>query len=201
MDEQKVETRGRKKGQKDSKPRKPRSDHPVPIWSQTPVLAKGYNGALISNLVQIVGEPELHDPDCIERWERFKAYLRLCAEQDMKVGNQMSYLAAGLNRWDIDKWTTCGNADKVELIKKIRQICTVYREQLMADGKVNPAVGIFWQKNYDGLKDQVENVVTANMPMGGEVTGRDAERLAETYLGNADGALPSSENMPKCDDK
>lgn len=33
------------------------------------------------------------------------------------------------------------------------------REQLMADGKVNAVAGIFWQKNYDGLKDQQEVIV------------------------------------------
>ncbi|CAJ0600759.1 unnamed protein product [Cylicocyclus nassatus] len=33
------------------------------------------------------------------------------------------------------------------------------REGLMADGKVNPVTGIFWQKNYDGLRDQQEVVV------------------------------------------
>ena len=69
----------------------------------------------------------------------------------------------------------------------------------MQDGKVNPVTGIFWQKNYDGMRDQTETVLTAHTPLGAEVSGRDAERLAETYLSNAKGALPPAENMNKSD--
>ena len=69
----------------------------------------------------------------------------------------------------------------------------------MQDGKVNPVTGIFWQKNYDGMRDQTETVLTAHTPLGEEVTGSDAERLAETYLSNAKGALPPAENMNKSD--
>jgi len=50
----------------------------------------------------------------------------------------------------------------------------------MVDGKVNPVTGIFWQKNYDGLRDAQEIVVTPNAsPLG---DGESAERLAEKYL-------------------
>lgn len=50
----------------------------------------------------------------------------------------------------------------------------------MADGKVNPVTGIFWQKNYDGMKDQQEVVVTPNQNPLGE--GQNAQQLAEKYL-------------------
>ena len=33
------------------------------------------------------------------------------------------------------------------------------REQLAASGKLNPVTAIFWQKNFDGLKDQQEVIV------------------------------------------
>ena len=185
---------------KDKQPRKIRQDHPVPANNRDPIVPVGYNGELVSNIATLIQPPELTDPDCIERWEKFTAYLRMCAEKDMKVGNLAAYMAIGIDKTIAWKWENEQlSKDRRNLIKSIRQVCAVYREQLMQDGKVNPVVGIFWQKNYDGMRDQTETVITANAPLGEEVTGRDAERLAETYLGNAKGALPPAENMNKSD--
>lgn len=187
---------------KDKQPRKIRQDHPVPANNRDPVVPVGYNGELVSNIASLIQPPELTDPDCIERWEKFTAYLRMCAEKDMKVGNLAAYMAIGIDKTIAWKWENEQlSKDRRNLIKSIRQVCAVYREQLMQDGKVNPVVGIFWQKNYDGMRDQTETVITANAPLGEEVTGRDAERLAETYLSNAKGALPPAENMNKSDTK
>lgn len=185
---------------KDKQPRKIRQDHPVPANNRDPIVPVGYNGELVSNIASLIQPPELTDPDCIERWEKFTAYLRMCAEKDMKVGNLAAYMAIGIDKTIAWKWENEQlSKDRRNLIKSIRQVCAVYREQLMQDGKVNPVVGIFWQKNYDGMRDQTETVITANAPLGEEVTGSDAERLAETYLSNAKGALPPAENMNKSD--
>lgn len=185
---------------KDKQPRKIRQDHHVPANNRDPIVPVGYNGELVSNIASLIQPPELTDPDCIERWEKFTAYLRMCAEKDMKVGNLAAYMAIGIDKTIAWKWENEQlSKDRRNLIKSIRQVCAVYREQLMQDGKVNPVVGIFWQKNYDGMRDQTETVITANAPLGEEVTGRDAERLAETYLSNAKGALPPAENMNKSD--
>ena len=185
---------------KDKQPRKIRQDHPVPANNCDPIVPVGYNGELVSNIASLIQPPELTDPDCIERWEKFTAYLRMCAEKDMKVGNLAAYMAIGIDKTIAWKWENEQlSKDRRNLIKSIRQVCAVYREQLMQDGKVNPVVGIFWQKNYDGMRDQTETVITANAPLGEEVTSRDAERLAETYLSNAKGALPPAENMNKSD--
>lgn len=185
---------------KDKQPRKIRQDHPVPANNRDPIVPVGYNGELVSNIATLIQPPELTDPDCIERWEKFTAYLRMCAEKDMKVGNLAAYMAIGIDKTIAWKWENEQlSKDRRNLIKSIRQVCAVYREQLMQDGKVNPVVGIFWQKNYDGMRDQTETVITANAPLGEKVTGRDAERLAETYLSNAKGALPPAENMNKSD--
>ena len=64
----------------------------------------------------------------------------------------------------------------------------------MEDGKVNPVTGIFWQKNYDGLKDQQEVVLTPNTnPLGEQ---KDAEALKQKYLENTYGV---TEGLPADD--
>lgn len=81
----------------------------------------------------------------------------------------------------VNRCTT--NPARTDFIKKVQKVCALYREGLMQDGKVNPVTGIFWQKNYDGMKDQTEMVLTPNNPLGDSA---DTEALARKYLDNAD---------------
>lgn len=104
---------------------------------------------------------------------------------DMKIGNQAAYAAIGIDKgiaWEwVNRCTT--NPARTDFIKKVQKVCALYREGLMQDGKVNPVTGIFWQKNYDGMKDQTEMVLTPNNPLGDSA---DTEALARKYLDNAD---------------
>lgn len=135
-------------------------------------------------------EPLDHD-DVEEMERRFKHYLAKCAEWDMKIGNQAAYAAIGINKDLVYEWTVRRqtNPRRTEFVKKVQQFCAMYREGLMEDGKVNPVTGIFWQKNYDGMKDQQEVVLTPNTSPLGDQT--DAEALKQKYLANTYGVTES----------
>ena len=138
------------------------------------------------------------DYDDVEEMERrFQRYLQKCAEWDMKIGNQAAYAAIGINKDVVYEWTNrqLGNPRRTEFIKKVQQFCAMYREGLMEDGKVNPVTGIFWQKNYDGMKDQQEVVLTPNTSPLGEQ--KDAEALKQKYLDATYGVaeLPEGETL------
>lgn len=126
-------------------------------------------------------EPLDHN-DVAEMERRFEHYLKLCAEWDMKIGNQAAYAAIGIDKGTAWEWENRNlrNPARTDFIKKVRQFCAMYREGLMEDGKVNPVTGIFWQKNYDGMKDQQEVVLTPNTSPLGEQ--KDAETLKQKYL-------------------
>jgi hypothetical protein len=136
----------------------------------------------------------IHDVDEMQR--RFDRYLRLCGEYDKKPGNMGAYLAIGINKdqaWDwanVDK----GDSKRALFIKNVQQKCAFIRESLMNDNKVQPATGIFWQKNYDGLRDQQEVVVTPNNPLG-EL--KDAESLQRKYLDSAYGLVEQVDTEPE----
>ena len=49
----------------------------------------------------------------------------------------------------------------------------------MADGKIFPATGIFWQKNWDGLKDQQEVVVEPKKQIEAEQTPEQVQQMLE----------------------
>lgn len=104
-------------------------------------------------------------------WKEFDTY---------KVGTVANSCKGIAWEW-VNRCTT--NPARTDFIKKVQKVCALYREGLMQDGKVNPVTGIFWQKNYDGMKDQTEMVLTPNNPLGDSA---DTEALARKYLDNAD---------------
>jgi hypothetical protein len=180
---------GRQPGAKDKKPRKKREDGNKPAWSKSPIindakaeLPDGYNTKMIQFMMDIAPQMpiDLWDVDAMQ--ERFVRYLEICAERDIKVGNQAAYYAIGISKEIVGDWLRQdpnGRNARTNFIKKVQQICAMYREGLMQDGKVNPVTGIFWQKNYDGLKDQQETIITPNNPLG---DATDTEALRRRYL-------------------
>lgn len=178
-------------GVKDTKPRQSNARKPAGIVAdQNPDLEEGYNTRHIRFMMAIMPTEPLDFGDVAEMERRFNRYLELCAEYDMKIGNQAAYAAIGISKDNVYDWTVRSSANpaRSEFVKKVQKICAMYRESLMQDGKVNPVTGIFWQKNYDGMKDQQEVVLTPNTSPLGEQA--DAEALKQKYLENTYGITP-----------
>lgn len=137
-------------------------------------------------MMEILPTEPLDYEDVDEMERRFQRYLELCSEWDMKVGNQAAYAAIGIDKNLVWDWLNRreANPKRTCFLKKVQKICAMYREGLMEDGKVNPVTGIFWQKNYDGFRDQQEVVLTPNNPLG---SAEDPESLKNKYLENTYG--------------
>lgn len=184
----------RTQGAKDTKPRTrsaESSELKGIVADQNPNLPQGYNTRRIAFMQAILPTEPLDHDDVEEMERRFQNYLVKCAEWDMKIGNQAAYAAIGINKDLVYEWTVRRqtNPRRTEFVKKVQQFCAMYREGLMEDGKVNPVTGIFWQKNYDGMKDQQEVVLTPNASPLGDRT--DAEALKQKYLENTYGVAES----------
>lgn len=173
----------RTKGAKDKQPRKPTGEVRGITKMQNPVLPEGYNTESVKFLMEITPDTELIDiNDVAEMERRFQHYLECCIKYDKKPSNLNAYLAIGINKNQAYDWANVNtkmNPARTNFIKKVMKICAAYRENLMADGKINPVTGIFWQKNYDGLRDQQELVVQANNPIGDQ---KSAEELSQKYI-------------------
>ena len=186
-------------GALDKKPRARRVDAGKPkgiVAAQNPELPENYNREQIAFMMEIMPTEPLDSNDVEEMERRFNRYLQKCAERDMKVSNQAAYIAIGITKDNVYDWTvrSSTNPKRSDFIKKVQQICAFYRESLMANGKINPVVGIFWQKNYDGMRDQQEVVLTPNQSPLGEQ--KDAESLRQKYLESTYN-LAESENSQK----
>ena len=151
-----------------------------------------YNADTISFIMSITPTEPLDPNDLDEMKRRFQNYLEMCVKYGKKVGNQAAYMAIGVDKGTVWDWINRNqsNPQRSDFFKKVQQICGVFRENLMADGKVNPVTGIFWQKNYDGMKDQQEVVLTPNNPLGEQ---KDAESLRQKYLENTLGVAERPE--------
>ena len=186
---------GRTPGAKDKQPRKkaeagnrPSDKSPI-IRDNNPVLPEGYNTQMIMFMREVMPEEPIDINDVEEMNRRFTRYLDICAKYDKKIGNLAAYAAIGITKEQAKDFevNSKSNPARAYFIKKVRQFCSMYREGLMQDGKVNPVTGIFWQKNYDGLRDQQEVVVTPNNPLG---EMGDTERIKQKYLENTYNILP-----------
>lgn len=89
-------------------------------------------------------------------------------------------LAVGYDRETLWRWETgervsslgagCGN-----LVKKAKGFLATFESEMVTEGKINPIVYIFRAKNYFGMKDQQEYVLTPNQPLGDDPNVKDLE--------------------------
>ena len=112
---------------------------------------------------------------------RFYNYISLCEATNMKIGNMNAYAAIGIDKVRAYYWAhgmQGSTPERKELIAEIDSVCSGYREQLIADQQINPVTGIFWQKNYDGLRDITEHSFNVGDPLGEK---RSAQEISEQY--------------------
>ena len=116
--------------------------------------------------------------------KRFVGFVAQCMMDDIRFGNEMAYTAVGIDKDAVYDWEhgRSRTAAHSEFIKKIRAFCRAYRECLGANGLLNPVTLVWWQKNYDGLVDSQQIVVTPN-PLGDR---EDKTNLAKRIEGSID---------------
>ena len=85
-------------------------------------------------------------------------YLVDCEKSGKRPANLGLYRALDMTKQDVSNVLTGKSKKKVSpeclvLLKKAIMMLSEYREQLGAQGKLNPVTLLFWQKNYDSLTD------------------------------------------------
>lgn len=174
---------GRPKGAKDKTKRKPRQDKNGWDALHNPELPEGYNARLVSFLEEVAPKEPISADNVPEMKRRFRHYLEMCKKYDMKIANLQAYRAIGFSKEQVHVFIVhrSRNPERADFLEFVRQTCGAYREALANDGKIRDAIAIFYGKNYDGLKDQQEVVVSAS-PLD---DGVSAEELERKYLESA----------------
>lgn len=114
--------------------------------------------------------------------QRFEDYLKLCMAYQIQPSNMACYLALGISKQTMSEWENGvrGTTFQSDFAQKVKKTISAFREIAANEGKINTVWAIFMGKNYDGLKDQQDVVVTPN------VIGQtdDVTTLAEKYREN-----------------
>ena len=71
------------------------------------------------------------------------------------------------------------NSSSIAHIKKAIKTMSLFRESLGAQGKLNPATLIFWQKNFDGLEDVQRVELDANAAPKADKTPEEIAAMIE----------------------
>lgn len=162
--------------------RKPRGGNsPVIGDNGVSPLPAGTNAKIAQSILTIMQWGPIDTSNIQELEGRLQQYIDYCVQNDVKISNMGCYFALGISKKTAYDWEN-GNsrgAEHCAFIKKVKAICGYYREYLMHSGRLNPITGIFWQKNYDGLSDTSEVILTPGGQLGDILTH---DEIAAKYL-------------------
>jgi len=147
------------------------------------LMRKGSNAALVASVIatrEIAKQADVNDPQSLVNC--LQQYMIFCLENNIKLTNMAAYAACGVSAVDISNWesgrTRANDKRYKEFATFVRSVCSQYREQAMVENLINPAVGIWHQKNYDGFRD---DPIVAEAPDSGLEIKRDPDEIAVKY--------------------
>ena len=123
-----------------------------------------------------------------ELYERFVNYLKYCAEHNIMPNNSNAYFAIGVSKKDISSWYTgkTGSAAHKQFATDVKAFFSSIHEQGAVEGLINPILGIWWQKAYDGMIEAQKVEQINEEPLGERAS---AESIAAKWA-EADVQLP-----------
>ena len=117
-----------------------------------------------------------------ELCQRLNWFFSQCAETQQvpnveKMANAIGYHRSTLNDWENGIQRGFSPATK-DIIKQAKQILASIDAELAQDGKIQPIVYLFRSKNFYGMKDQQDIVVT---PHSGGIQAVDQATIEAKY--------------------
>ena len=105
---------------------------------------------------------DINNPETLR--DCFLNYLQLCIASGFRVGNLGACTAMRIDNHTLLDWRDrrrrANDPRYKELADLVSSTCSLSREQLISESKINPVIGIFWQRNYDGLRNDTEQQQT-----------------------------------------
>lgn len=179
---------GRKRGQKSKYTVSPaalkqrRDIHALPVAQNAE--EESYNSRLITHIMrihEIASQADRNDINTLKSC--FINYLRLCQEDGFSVSNIAAYSAMGFENSAWQGFIRKDDPDIREFAAMVKQTCAMFRENLVSDGKLNPVIGIFWQRNFDGLRNDTEQIQAAREMDDDEYTSKTYKEKYKNLIG------------------
>ncbi len=142
----------------------------------------------IALVTQLLGEilveyrqPKVKSDD--ELRQRFDEYFQRCATTGQIPTIEELYMSTGYTYDGIYDWVTGRrkgfSPETAEIIKKARNFMRTFDAKLVTSGKLNFLTYCFRSKNYYGMVDKVEHVLTPNNPLGDVASTSDIQKRLE----------------------
>lgn len=123
---------------------------------------------------------DISDPEQVK--QRISEYLDFCELNDKKPSPIAMAAWIGVSRDTLNSWKRgeCRSETHSDTIKKAMVLMEEIWYDMMQNGRINPASGIFLAKNMFGYKDVADVVVTPNNPMQDLDAETARKRLVES---------------------
>lgn len=118
-----------------------------------------YNSRLIDHVMHVHEIAKNADKsDLLSLKSCFAAYMQLCQQDGFPISNLSAYAAMGFTGSQFYSFSKKDDPDIREFVTFIKSTCSMFREVMVSGGKINPVIGIFWQRNFDGLRNDTEQI-------------------------------------------
>lgn len=169
-----------------SKPSKNKERYSPAITDQ---LSEDTSDNDIARIVQQATRNMTRKPpkDNEELLQRIDEYFRVTVENKEIPTVEGLAKACGVCRDTLHEWQTNRNRnpERSDIVKKAKETMAEIDAILAAEGRIPQVVYIFRAKNYYGMRDQQEVVLTPNNPLGdAEDTKQLQDKYVETTFGN-----------------
>lgn len=164
--------------------------------SETPVKLRGRGGKAnfpnviagaksediqrcMTNCLRWYGKPLVKSDD--ECRERLLDFFVQCQENGELPTVEKMIMALGCVKstaWEWENGRGC-SSERTNLIKKAKEFIATFEAEMVTEGKINPVTYIFRAKNFFGMKDQQDLVLTPNNPLGDQPTAEELKNRIE----------------------
>lgn len=151
------------------------------IEATTTAKKEEISAAIMASYQYFKRPPVKSDEECAERLNEYFAH---CYETgEIPTVENMS-LALGTVRQTVWDWEQGKKgAERADMIKKAKQILAGIDATLVSQNKIPQVTYIFRAKNFWGMSDQQELVITPNNPLGEQINQRELEsRIADVVV-------------------
>lgn len=130
---------------------------------------------IMKNCLAWYAKPRIETDD--ECRQRLLDFFTACMESGELPTVEKMCIALGYARNTVFEWEQgkkC-SAERANMIKKAKEFIAAFESEMVTEGKIQPVVYIFRAKNYFGMKDQQDLVLTPNTPLGDTLTPEEIQ--------------------------
>lgn len=136
---------------------------------------------ILSNCLKWYKMPKVKTEQELE--ERIAQFFVTCFETGEIPTVEKMCLAIGYDRQTVWRWENGERSSELgsragDITKKAKDFLATFESEMVTEGKINPVVYIFRAKNFFGMKDVQDYILTPNNPLG---DSSDPATMADKY--------------------